>query len=335
MSLKAEIRPLHLDDIPALAKFNSAFDGDTRTPQSWEARMSHWWLQNPAYDSSWIPGMILEFSGQIVGCIVSIPLRTIIQGTPMRAALRGTWRVKQSFRWQSLSVALALDTCYANLPSLNGTASADAYEVARVLGCQSLRDQLQITIAVSSWSQLFVKKASRITSAKAGLPSLIVDGSSADPDTFLDLAAASWDQYQNVVQFGPVRDAAYVSWYCLCSPSIRFSCFTLTCGPQSDNVFALTHHFGDGALHVVDLWPLSASPRQIRALLDSIISTAGRHGFHCVHIPHLAPPLKEAVTSIWPRRDVYEAQRSLYRVPDGMNFGDTQHWPVNFGDYGL
>jgi hypothetical protein len=172
------IRPLLLGDLPALARFNEAFSPDSARSSMWEARMEHWWPQNPAFNEEWTLGMLLENSGEIVGCIVGIPLRILIDGQIKLGALRGTWRVQQPSRSHSLALAMALDARYADFPSLNGTASENAFTICPALGYSRLRAQLPLSIVVAGWLHLIANKLGCL-SPPAGLPRLVANGAGA------------------------------------------------------------------------------------------------------------------------------------------------------------
>lgn len=334
MSDSSFIRPLVKSDLPELAAFNAAFEQHTRSASFWEARMTHWWITNPACKPDWVMGLGLESRGKLVGLIAGIPLRVVIEGSPSLAALIGTWRVDPAFRSQSLALSLSIEDYYGSLPCFIGTASQQAFMIHQSCGWQRVRENLGFTKVVSNWPRLILSKIFKNTKSPI-LPKLFLNGRESDEEDILDLVGMSWERALHTNQFGPVRDADYVSWYCLKSPTGRFSCFVNSDSKIEVDTFALTHHFGDGALYVVDVWSDCLTIDGIRKLLISIVKVAGAKGFHYVEVAHLNSAVQDVMESFSFGKNTLMEQRSLFRMPDGVPMGRSVDWPMIIGDFGI
>ena len=97
-------RELESYDYPALAAFNSLFEGDGRSENEWLDRFKYWWDDNPAYDESWKRGFLLLDDENIVGFVGSFP--TLFKhGNSVKKAFNGTtWRVLPAYRKYSIDL---------------------------------------------------------------------------------------------------------------------------------------------------------------------------------------------------------------------------------------
>ncbi len=333
MSQTAQIRSICSEDLDALAVFNAEFEGDQCGVAGWKDRMEHWWCANPAFFEDWSRGSVMDHAGSIVGVSLGIPFRIISNGQEQVAVLRGTWRVQKAYRSQSLALSLDADLHYSKIVNLNGTASARVFKMASTFGWHCLRETMDYSVIPISWSRLAGRRMGRAREPRP-LPALVSDGFPAYSPLFLDTADALWKNQGHHQQNGPVRDAAYVSWYCLGAPSKRFTTFSKTT-PGGEQVYAMTHHFGDGSAYLVDIWPRGAEVGCVRSLLKMTTAVLGQHGFHSLHVSHLWPEVSQACKKIRIKRDRTVPLRSLYRTPQGTDLGNEQDWPMNFGDYGL
>lgn len=91
-----------------------ATDEEFLTQAQWQARLAHWWDENPFTESAPKQGWTLRHQGKIVGFMALIAARYAIKGRPQPAYLASTWRVDEPHRNQSLPMLMKLRPIWAN-----------------------------------------------------------------------------------------------------------------------------------------------------------------------------------------------------------------------------
>jgi len=124
-----EISIVEPGDYEDLARFLSDFTDDRLSWELWLQRLHYWWESNPAFSEAWIRGFKLVAAGSIVGFVGSFPSLMKI-GAREETVFNGTtWRVKESFRNESIDLWSYNRKVSKNYISFNTTPTAQVVKL--------------------------------------------------------------------------------------------------------------------------------------------------------------------------------------------------------------
>lgn len=333
MSAGAHLSVILAEDLPALADFCSRFPDDGRSETYWTRRLRHWWPENPAWSPDWVHGAKIVDQGRIVGCTCAIPIRARLHGREQRIVVRSTWRVLPEYRSQSVALEMLANEHLFPQVNLTSTAIKATRPLLKLMGWQPMREAMPTTILAGHPLALLRQRLGR-RPRPAKLPAVVAPDLPGQPAEILKAADPLWQSHAAEAGNGPVRDASYFHWMTLANPTMPFTAFAIADAESGAAQFALATDFGDGALQVTDFWPLNVPPQTWRRLIQLIVRTARRHGFHRVRLPHLSTDVPAVCRRLGILGSRIDGEQLYVHLPAGV--APVQGpWPVNSGDVGL
>jgi hypothetical protein len=331
MPVETSFHTISIDNLLQVADFCSSFPTDGRPMAFWQARLKHWWETNPASRPDTCLGTRLMAEDKIVGTSLAIPMLALVDGEPRTMTTRSSWRVLPEYRSQSLATEAFNNKMLFGQLNITSTPIASTRPLLAMWGWQPLRDTMTNSIIPANLIAVIGRLMRRRLRTR---PLARVISNTDEHQTFAS-ADSNWAATAATCTFGPVRNAAYYSWYSVKNPTMPFTTFANVAENPADSSFALATHYNDGALHVTDLWPWTAPVATLRTLIGGIVKVARANLFHTVRIPHLSPAIAAACTGTLGSRLQKNTEHLMVHYPASTNPAGTHCWPINSGDVGI
>ncbi|MEN3940215.1 hypothetical protein WJU23_02895 [Prosthecobacter sp. SYSU 5D2] len=329
-----EILPVLAENTHLIAEFCSSFPGDGRSTEFWIHRLNHWWKNNPAMTEDWPRGSMLMAEGSVQGICLCIPIRLVVDGKVQLAALRSTWRVLPAYRSVSLQLPMALDARISHLININGTPNATAVKIMKMFShyWTCLRPEVMSSIHWGSPLAALCRML-RFSIPHKRLPRFVASNKITH-ETAAEQVDRHWVNIQSASLNGPVRDWNYWAWFSINNPSFSCSLFyhPLVINGAVFPLCVLMTDFGDGRLQLSDVWPHDATVNHLREMVNLIIKTARRHGFHSIQIAHLTPNLAQAAGRTGRFKTLSQQADIWVHQPSNASALNRGHWPLYNGD---
>lgn len=345
------IRELRDSDYEALAAFNAAFPGDNLGAARWLDRFRHWWDNNPAYDSSWKRGFLMESDGTIVGWVGSFPSLFKAGDAVVKAFNGTTWRVLPEYRQWSIDLWGYNRGVSKHYLSFNTTPTEDVAKLIlrlRYFRFPWGRDAYSYTIVNAGKFCCFfsprIPYLGRIWLSKIlwGVSRILTKESNVYRVAIMedDLSGVDnlWERTRSQYVFTNVRDGQSVEWYRQgkLMHGVYNNGILIAYALYLRNIHCGT---GQSLLTMVDFW--YDRNEHLNSILSSLVrfdykKSRKENTLVSIRYPHFSKEISKAFSSIFPlyRNNRYSGflrnpDKSGYRIDDS-----NAYFTLLQGDFG-
>ncbi|MBF0135044.1 MAG: hypothetical protein H7833_10740 [Magnetococcus sp. DMHC-1] len=337
--------PIQSTDYSALAAFCASKPERTLALDLWERRFRFWWDENPAFQTGWVRGWMLQDETSIVGVLVDIPSHIQLLGQMVTVSNLSLLRILPEHQQESIRLLSALLTDTKSRPVFCTTTTPELASVLRGFRFRNLTEYFIEHLFVTNTSflagqliqkkklpqflaypaamvtRLFQKVYGWIDSSRTGnLHVRLLHDAGPEFDRL-------WQRTDHQFSFTNLRSASDLNWI-LCSNPVHhlvlFGCYT--CDETLIGYGLFVHLSTEnpentGRLLCLDLWSEWTSITPFVAMIRGAIRYSEKKRLSMLIVPEYHEIIGRAVAqSGFSIRRIFPA--TLYcRLPRGVALG--------------
>lgn len=316
---RPKVRAAEAVDREALVAFLAGFPGETRSADSWRARLRHFWEENPI-SGPW--GWALERAdGTIGGFRGLIPYAFWLDGAAVHGVSGTTWRIAEDCRGWETALLLQHRRLKLAGPLVATTPAKHVRPIIERLGYTPLAPQglrrLSVVPMAPLAARAWLKPLARLV-ARVPRPGFGWRAAQARAVGF----GALWQRTANLAGFTRSRDTDSARWFVGERPLLVLGPLD---DPQAYAVFEPGTLRGAPILRLMDYWPPPTDPAPVRRLIAALLADPFGGQYAAALLHHPSPAFTEALSGLpVPTRAVEPP--GMYALALGQPLPEAGRW---------